>query len=82
MKVVVYSTPNCMACRSVKRTLEKKGIEYDSISLEQHPELVEQFQELGLTTAPIVTTEGFSFSGYRPDKIKELERRVMRARNA
>jgi len=82
MKVVVYSTPNCMACKSVKRTLDKKGIEYDSISLEQHPELVEQFRELGLTEAPIVTTEGFSFSGYRPNKIAELERKVMRERNA
>jgi glutaredoxin-like protein NrdH len=53
-------------------------IAYDVINLEQHPELVEQLKELGLTQAPIVTTEGFSFTGFRPDKIKELERRYRR----
>jgi glutaredoxin-like protein NrdH len=78
-KVIVYTTPGCMACRSVARTLEKKGVIFDTINLEQHPELVEQFREVGLTSAPIVQTEGLTFSGYRPGKIEQLARKVLGA---
>ncbi len=66
-----------MACRSVARTFEKKGVVFDTINLEQHPELVEQFREVGLTSAPIVQTEGLTFSGYRPGKIEQLARLVL-----
>jgi glutaredoxin-like protein NrdH len=76
-KVILYTTPNCMACRSVARTFEKKGVIFDTINLEQHPELVEQFKEVGLTSAPIVQTEGLTFSGYRPAKIEQLARKVL-----
>ena len=78
MKIQVHTTPGCMQCRTLMRKLDKSGVAYDVINLEQHPELVEQLRELGLTQAPIVTTEGFSFTGFRPDKIKELERRYKR----
>jgi len=51
------------------------------MNLEQHPELTEQFKELGMTQAPIVlTSDEFSFSGYRPDKVADLVRRVFRDR--
>ena len=76
-KVILYTTPNCMACKSVARTLEKRGVNFDTMNLEQHPELVEQFREVGLTTAPIVQTEGLTFSGYRPAKIDQLVRKVL-----
>jgi glutaredoxin len=55
-----------------KRQFDKLGIRYDEIALEQHPELVEKFKELGLMSAPIVITDTKKWSGFRLDKIKSL----------
>jgi glutaredoxin-like protein NrdH len=52
--------------------MTKYGIRYDEIALEQHPELVEKFKELGLMSAPIVITDTKKWSGFRLDKIKSL----------
>jgi glutaredoxin-like protein NrdH len=52
--------------------MTKYGIRYDEIALEQHPELIEKFKELGLTSAPIVITDTKKWSGFRLDKIKSL----------
>lgn len=81
MKVTVYTTPGCMQCKTLMRKLDREQVVYDVMNLEQHPELTEQFKELGMTQAPIVlTSDEFSFSGYRPDKINQLVRRVFRDR--
>lgn len=77
-KVILYTTPGCMSCRTLAKSLDKRGIVYDTINLAQNPEMLEQLTELGYREAPIVTTEGFSFSGFRQSKIDELERRVKR----
>jgi len=77
-KVILYTTPGCMACRAVSKAMDRKGIIYDTINLGQNPELLEQLRELGYSEAPIVTMEGFSFSGYRQSKLDDLERRVKR----
>jgi len=77
-KVIVYTTPNCMQCKTLQKTLDRRGVIFDTINLEQHPEMMEQLQELGFSQAPIVSMDGFSFSGYRPAKIDELVRRVNR----
>jgi glutaredoxin-like protein NrdH len=52
--------------------MTKLGIRYDEIALEQHPELIEKFKELGLMSAPIVVTDRKKWSGFRLDKIKSL----------
>jgi len=75
-KVLLYTTPGCMSCRSLAKAMDKRGIVFDTINLAQNPEMLEQLKELGYQEAPIVTTDGFSFSGYRPGKIEELARRV------
>jgi glutaredoxin-like protein NrdH len=55
-----------------KRTMTKYGIRFDEIALEQHPELIDKFKELGLMSAPIVVTDSKKWSGFRLDKIKSL----------
>lgn len=77
-KVILYTTPGCMSCRQVARAMDKREIVYDTINLAQNEELLEQLKELGYSQAPVVTTEGFSFSGFRMSKIEELARRVKR----
>jgi glutaredoxin len=55
-----------------KKQLVKRGIRFDEIALDRHPELVEKFKEIGLMAAPIVITDIKKWSGFRLDKINSL----------
>jgi len=73
--VTIYTTgPACMACRQTKRHLEKHGIQYTEILLDEYSRDAAVF--LGLSTAPVVcvtTPNGDRYwDGYRPDRIDEI----------
>jgi len=72
MKVVVWSTPNCIQCAQTKKQFDKLGIRYDEMTLDQHPDKLEEFKAKGLLQAPIVTTDTKMWSGFRLDKIQSL----------
>lgn len=76
LKITVYSTPNCVQCRTTKQMLDRAGVPFDSIDLTQHPELADQFKQDGLSSAPIIiaTSEGGTtkWSGFRYSKIQQL----------
>jgi glutaredoxin-like protein NrdH len=72
MQITVYTTSNCAQCMMTKKQFDKLGIRYDEIALEQHPELVEKFKEIGLLSAPIVVTDIKKWSGFRLEKIRSL----------
>lgn len=55
-----------------KREMDKRGIEYEAMQLEDHPEKLEEFKAKGLLQAPIVTTDVKVWTGFRLDKIKSL----------
>ena len=74
--IQVWTTPNCVQCRQTKRVLDKSNVAYDSFDLTQHPEELENFKALGLTSAPIVVSGETRFSGFRLDKLKRLIERV------
>lgn len=88
-EVAVYTTDGCPGCFATKRALDKAGVEYDEIRLEDHPELVAQFKrqlnkEGEKVTAPFVQTkDGDLWAGYRPDKLKEhgLDHRTRQQRS-
>ncbi|WP_260971881.1 glutaredoxin family protein [Mycolicibacterium llatzerense] len=75
MIVTVYSAgPSCMACRQTKRHLDKRGIPFTEVQIDET--ISEAAQFLGLRTAPIVCVsrpEGETYwDGYRPDSIDAL----------
>lgn len=74
MKITVYTTWPCVQCTLTKNLMDRKGIEYDAVKLQDVPELVEKFKEEGLMQAPIVVlgNDGRRWSGFRPDLIEEL----------
>ena len=72
MQISVFTTKSCVQCEMTKKQMTKFGIRYDEIALEQHPELIEKFKEMGLMSAPIVVTDTKRWSGFRLDKIKSL----------
>lgn len=74
MKVTVYTLPVCVQCNQTKKVMDRDGIEYDTVSLLDVPELAAEFKEAGFLQAPIVVVgnNGRRWSGFRPDLIKEL----------
>jgi glutaredoxin-like protein NrdH len=55
-----------------KKLMTKLGINYEEMSLQDHPLVLETFKIQGFTSAPIVTTDNKIWSGFRIDKIKSL----------
>ena len=89
-QVTVYSAgPACAACRLTKKALDREGVAFTEIDLTVAGEAVaETVRMLGHTQAPVVVAEVGSWStdwsGFRPDQITDLVRRVraMEARAA
>jgi glutaredoxin-like protein NrdH len=55
-----------------KKQFDKLGIDYEEKVLADHPLSVEVFKAQGFLSAPIVTTDTKTWSGFRLDKIKSL----------
>jgi len=72
MAVTVYTKPACVQCNATYRALDKQGITYQSVDLSQDPEALERVRSLGYLQAPVVVTDSDHWSGFRPDKIKEI----------
>lgn len=81
MKVTLYTTPNCVQCRQTAKQFERRGIIFDSLNLENHPELLDQFKSLGFQSAPIVVADGMSWSGFRLNKIEALHKKIQERAN-
>jgi glutaredoxin-like protein NrdH len=73
-KATIYTLPVCVQCSQTKRVMDREGIEYDTVSLLDVPELAAEFKEAGFLQAPIVVSrDGRRWSGFRPDLIAELK---------
>jgi glutaredoxin-like protein NrdH len=74
VKVTVYTLPSCVQCNQTKKLMDREGIVYDVVKLEENPEAAEKFKAQGMLQAPIVVigNDGRSWAGFRPDLIKEL----------
>ncbi len=71
--VTVYSTPGCVQCDATKRALHSHGIAFAEIDLSANPDALARLKADGWQRAPIVQTgDGQAWSGFRPDKIREL----------
>lgn len=70
----VYSKTNCIQCRMTKKELEKLGIEYEEINIEQSSEAESTVRDLGALAAPVVVRpDGTWFGGFRPDLVRGLQ---------
>ena len=73
MKVTVYSKPACVQCHATYRALDQAGIDYQVIDMSQDAEALEKVRALGYLQAPVIITNNDHWSGFRPDKIRELK---------
>lgn len=72
MTPIVYTQPGCSACLATHRELHKKQISYVEIDVTKNTEERERLVSLGYQQMPVVFANGEYWTGFRPDKIKEI----------
>ena len=81
MKITVWELPNCVQCNQTKREFDKLGIQYQVRQLNRSPKAVERFKEMGLIAAPIVETDDRRWSGFRINRIRDLDNHLKHERD-
>lgn len=71
--VLVYTGPNCVACKATKRWLRNHDVAFDEIDVAEHPEAAERLREGGFTALPVVVIRPTDSTavGFRPEFLKE-----------
>jgi mycoredoxin len=64
-KIVVYTTSWCRDCKVAKRFLGERGIAYEEVDIDQHPEAAEIVMRLndGMRKVSTLDVEGTIVSG-------------------
>jgi len=69
----IYTTTHCAYCIMVKHFLDKKGVEYETINIEEQPEKQEEaFKLSGVSSVPITTNGESVVVGWNPSKLMGL----------
>lgn len=70
--ITVYTKSDCTQCRMTKNLLQRCGLDYKEVDFEEDEDAREFLKTLGFKAAPVVVIKDDSWSGFRPDKIKQL----------
>lgn len=76
MRIKIYTRNDCVQCHATKRAIENRGLSFDLINLDLHPEAADELRAQGYRQLPVVITEQESWSGFRPDMINRLHHRA------
>ena len=69
----VYKLPYCHQCDRTTELLDLLEIPYSTVDLSENNDAREYIRDhLGYSQAPVVVTEDDSWSGFKPDRIREL----------
>lgn len=77
MKTTIYTLPDCIQCDMTKKYFTKYDMEFDSVDISTDEKANELVQSLGYKQAPVVVSDKFHWSGFRPDKINALHLLLM-----
>lgn len=72
MTITVYSKPACVQCDATYRALDKNGLDYVIVDISSDAVALDYVKSLGHMQAPVVVAGAEHWSGYRPDRIREL----------
>lgn len=74
MQVIVYTKPNCQQCGATYRALDTQGVQYTKVDISKDVEAYVKVRLMGYLQVPVVyVNDDNHWSGFRPDKIKEIE---------
>lgn len=72
MTITVFTNPSNLQCEATEQELAKLGVCYVAIDLTQNPSTFEQIKDAGFKQIPVVISPNSSWSGHRPDLIRQL----------
>ncbi|UQZ28612.1 glutaredoxin-like protein NrdH [Corynebacterium accolens] len=72
MSITVYTKPACVQCNATKKALDRAGLDYNVVDVTVDDEARDYIMALGYVQAPVVEASGEHWSGFRPDRIKNL----------
>jgi glutaredoxin-like protein NrdH len=71
--VTVYTKPGCVQCNATYKALDKRDIEYSVVDISADYQARDYVMSLGnYLQAPVVVAGDDHWSGFRPDRIREL----------
>jgi glutaredoxin-like protein NrdH len=79
MSITVYTKPACVQCSATYKALDKQGLTYDKVDISLDAEARDYVMALGYLQAPVVVAGNDHWSGFRPDRIKELSAAALTA---
>jgi len=72
-KAIVYSTPTCPYCVTLKEFLKENNVEFDDIDVSADPSKAdEMIKKSGQMGVPVVDINGTIVIGFDKEKISEL----------
>lgn len=76
MTVTVYSKPKCVQCTATYRVLDAGGVPYEVVDMSVDAGALALVKGLGYLQAPVVVADEEHWSGFQPDRIKEIAERL------
>ena len=72
--VTMYTTTWCGYCKNTKRYLERKGVSYREIDIEENPEYAERIEQAtgGYRTVPTLEIDGRIMVNPSPRQLDEV----------
>jgi glutaredoxin-like YruB-family protein len=72
-KIIVYSSPDCAYCYTLKGYLENQGKEYEEINIYEDEQARKKMEELsGQTSVPVTVIGDEVIVGWNKEKINNL----------
>ena len=68
----VLGRAGCMPCRSTKKFLEKNGVQFTYVDLDESETAMDTIANLGYSSLPVVITGDSHWAGYQPEKLQSL----------
>lgn len=72
MSVTVYTKPSCVQCSMTYKALDKAGVDYMVVDIAADESARDYVVSLGYLQAPVVVADDDHWSGFRPERIKQL----------
>ena len=73
MSITLYTKPACVQCAATQKALDRAGLAYNTVDISLNDEARDYVMALGYVQAPVVEVGGEHWSGFRPERIKQLQ---------
>lgn len=72
--VQVYGKPGCQGCKATVKKLEQLELPFEYADITKNEVAHQEVKNLGYSQLPVVVSPAGHWSGYSPDRLKDLKR--------